>query len=79
MQITHTTPTRNSHAVPVRFFRSLSILLWFCTLLASAVLCSAQTWSDNFDDGNGNNRWSANAGVWQIGSPTIGPETDSAG
>jgi hypothetical protein len=25
-------------------------------------------WSDNFDDGNGNNRWAADAGVWQIGT-----------
>jgi hypothetical protein len=41
----------------------------------------AQTvlWSENFDDGNGNNRWYADEGVWQIGSPTIGPATNSAG
>jgi hypothetical protein len=41
----------------------------------------AQTvvWSENFDDGNGNNRWYADAGVWQMGSPTIGPATNSCG
>jgi regulation of enolase protein 1 (concanavalin A-like superfamily) len=43
----------------------------------------AQTvlWSDSFDDGNGNNLWYADMGVWQIGSPTIGigPGTNSAG
>ena len=41
----------------------------------------AQTvvWSENFDDGNGNSRWYADAGVWQMGSPTIGPATNSAG
>ena len=41
----------------------------------------AQTvlWSENFDDGNGNNRWYADAGFWQMGSPTIGPATNSAG
>ena len=35
----------------------------------------AQTiiWSENFDDGNGNNRWYADNGVWQIGTPTYGP------
>jgi hypothetical protein len=37
--------------------------------------CFAQTvvWSENFDDGNANARWSADFGVWQIGSPTTGP------
>jgi len=41
----------------------------------------AQTvvWSENFDDGNGNSRWYADSGVWQIGSPTVGPSTNSAG
>ena len=41
----------------------------------------AQTvvWSENFDDGNGNNRWYADAGIWQIGSPTFGPAANSAG
>jgi hypothetical protein len=41
----------------------------------------AQTvlWSENFDDGNGNNRWYADEGVWQVGSPTIGPATNSCG
>ena len=35
-------------------------------------------WSENFDDGNGNDRWAADS-VWQIGSPSIGPEVNSAG
>src|ERR1035441_9147667 len=41
----------------------------------------AQTvlWSENFDDGNGNNRWYADEGVWQVGSSTIGPATNSCG
>src|ERR1035441_3633849 len=41
----------------------------------------AQTvlWSENFDDGNGNNRWYADEGVWQVGSPTIGAPTNSCG
>ena len=44
-------------------------------------MARAQTvvWSENFDDGNGNSRWYADDGVWQIGSPTIGPETNSLG
>src|SRR5690348_10797333 len=43
--------------------------------LTITTLGRAQTiiWSENFDDGNGNNRWYADNGVWQIGSPTIGP------
>jgi hypothetical protein len=62
----------------MRLVTFLSIL----TALLSAVDASlAQTvlWSETFADGNGNSRWSADAGVWQIGSPTIGPETNSAG
>jgi len=49
--------------------------------LSILAVARAQTvlWSENFDDGNGNSRWYADAGVWQIGSPTIGPATNSAG
>ena len=36
-------------------------------------------WSENFDDGNADSRWYADNGVWQIGSPTVGPQTNSAG
>ena len=36
-------------------------------------------WSENFDDGNANSRWYADFGVWQIGSSTIGPGTNSLG
>src|ERR1035438_8760534 len=48
-------------------------------LAANGVLAGTVIWSENFDDGNGNNRWYADNGVWQIGSPTIGPATNSAG
>ncbi len=34
------------------------------------------TWSDNFDDTGASKRWTNN-GVWSIGSPTIGPATNS--
>jgi hypothetical protein len=41
----------------------------------------AQTvlWSENFDDGNGNNRWYADEGDWQVGSPSIGPAANTCG
>ena len=56
-------------------------LLFAAAWLAFAGPGRAQTvvWSENFDDGNGNNRWYADAGVWQIGSPTTGPTTNAAG
>lgn len=64
----------------------IPLTTWFMVLGVSmlvslASIASAQSvlWSENFDDGNGNNRWYADAGVWQIGSPTIGPSTNSAG
>jgi hypothetical protein len=64
---------RTSARIPILF-----VITAFLSLLG--VAC-AQTvvWSENFDDGNGNNRWYADNGVWQIGSPTIGPETNSLG
>ncbi len=36
-------------------------------------------WSEDFDDGNASDRWSADNGVWQIGSPAIGPQASSIG
>jgi hypothetical protein len=39
----------------------------------------ATVWSENFDDGNGDDRWGADQGVWKIGSPTVGPPTNAAG
>src|ERR1017187_3419684 len=56
----------------------LGVLTAWLSILGAA---RAQTviWSENFDDGNGDNRWAADAGVWQIGAPTIGPATNSAG
>jgi regulation of enolase protein 1 (concanavalin A-like superfamily) len=54
------------------------ILMWgvITACLSFLGVAHAQTvtnWSENFDDGNGNNRWYADNGVWQIGTPTIGP------
>ena len=60
----------------------LSLILWILSALClAASFGRAQTvlWSENFNDGNGYNRWYTDFGVWQIGSPTIGPETNSAG
>jgi hypothetical protein len=39
----------------------------------------ATVWSEDFDDGNADDRWGADQGVWQIGSPTVGPQTNAAG
>jgi hypothetical protein len=50
-----------------------------CLSIPGVTRAQTVLWSENFDDGNGNNRWAADAGVWQIGSPTIGPSTNSAG
>src|ERR1035438_8099373 len=53
------------------------LLLGAVTACLSLIgLARAQTvtnWSENFDDGNGNSRWYADDGVWQIGPPNIGP------
>jgi hypothetical protein len=56
----------------------LGTLLVFASF---AGLARAQTvlWSESFDDGNGNTRWYAENGVWQMGSPTIGPTVNAAG
>ncbi len=53
----------------------------FASCLSILGVAHAQTviWSENFDDGNGNNRWYADNGVWQIGPPSYGPATNSAG
>ena len=50
-----------------------------CLSLLGVARAETVVWSDNFDDGNGNNRWYADHGVWQIGSPTVGPQTNAAG
>ena len=44
-----------------------------CLSILGVARAETIVWSDNFDDGNGNNRWYADNGVWQIGTPTIGP------
>jgi hypothetical protein len=44
-----------------------------CLSILGVARAQPVLWSDNFDDGNGNNRWYADNGVWQIGTPTIGP------
>jgi hypothetical protein len=61
--------------------RILTLVIITTWQLIICLAAQAQTvlWSENFDDGNGNSRWYADAGVWQMGSPTIGPETNSAG
>jgi hypothetical protein len=53
----------------------------FAACISLLGLAHAQTviWSENFDDGNGNNRWYADNGVWQVGAPSYGPATNSAG
>jgi hypothetical protein len=52
-------------------------------VLALFATCSARAetdvWFENFGDGNGNERWYAQDGVWQIGSPTLGPSINSLG
>ena len=57
--------------------------LWLtlCVLLLASLGTRAETviWSDDFDDGLGDNRWAADAGQWQIGSPTVGPATNLLG
>jgi hypothetical protein len=57
------------------------ILGVFAACLSALGVLRAETvfWSENFDDGNANNRWYADNGVWQLGSPTVGPATNSAG
>ena len=77
--------TKNQDASPpphrcrtkIAWRAAVCLLVW----LGSTGVGFAQTvvWSENFDDGNGNNRWYADLGVWQIGSPTIGPARNSAG
>ena len=49
------------------------------SLLVHSILAQTILWQDNFDDANANDRWDADNGVWQIGSPTIGPQTNSNG
>src|ERR1035438_6540776 len=59
----------------------LTFVVTAMVILLAASRATAQTiiWQENFDDGNGNNRWYADAGEWQVGSPTIGPATNSCG
>ena len=72
--IKHT--TKNQGASPPAHSRpawrvAMCLLAW----LGFTGVGFAQTvvWSENFDDGNGDNRWYADFGVWQIGTPTVGP------
>lgn len=55
----------------------LTSLAWL--VLAVASLAETVVWQENFDDGKGDDRWAAGNGVWQIGSPTFGASTNSAG
>ena len=54
-------------------------LLAACLSILGVARAETVLWSDNFDDGNGNSRWYADNGVWQIGSPTVGPQTNAVG
>jgi hypothetical protein len=37
-------------------------------------------WQEQFDDGNADSRWMSDTGqLWQMGSPTVGPATNSLG
>src|ERR1043165_1415496 len=58
------------------------VILPVMLLLACAQKNNADetaVWFDNFEDGNGDSRWNAETGTWQIGSPTIGPNTNKLG
>src|ERR1035441_3282733 len=58
----------------------LALLALLALMLAGSVVrAETSIWQENFDDGNGDNRWYAEMGVWQIGSPTVGPRTNSLG
>ncbi|MGD0058865.1 MAG: choice-of-anchor J domain-containing protein, partial [Verrucomicrobiia bacterium] len=66
----------------MKMLNRVTVLAFVVSALFSAatgVLAQTVIWSENFDDGNGNNRWYADNGVWQIGTPSIGPATNSAG
>ncbi len=58
----------------------LAFVMTAMVILLAATRGTAQTvvWSDNFDDGHANERWSADAGVWQMGSPSAGMLTGGA-
>ena len=65
---------------PQKMNRSGNIFFCLCTLLLLAAgVGHAETffWSDNFET-NAGSRWTTNS-IWRIGSPTIGPSTNSAG
>jgi hypothetical protein len=49
------------------------------SLAVSRAAAETVVWSENFDDGLANNRWAADNGTWQIGSPTFGPTTNASG
>jgi len=50
-----------------------------CLSILGVARAQTVVWSENFDDGNADSRWYADTGVWLIGTPTIGPATNSAG
>jgi hypothetical protein len=53
----------------------VSLLLSAVCLLSLSGRAETVIWQESFDDGNGANRWYADYGVWQMGSPTVGPQT----
>lgn len=61
---------------PARCLALLALLLT-CHLTRAA---ETVIWQENFDDGLGDNPWFADGtGAWQMGSPTVGPQTNVFG
>jgi hypothetical protein len=58
----------------------LAILLLSALLFAdNSSRAQTNIWQESLDDGNGDSRWYPEMGVWQIGSPSVGPGTNSSG
>jgi hypothetical protein len=72
---------RTRFANPINGLYFLGRIIWLCALLSLSLPAIAQTvvWQDNFDDATPDDRWFAENGVWQIGSPTVGPVTNALG
>ncbi len=60
------------------FCRS-ALLCLVVSFLGFAASAETVVWQDKLDDANPDDRWFAENGVWQIGSPTNGPATNILG
>jgi hypothetical protein len=60
---------------------TIKILLGILLLVGTQKILATETvvWSDNFDSGIPDDRWYADQGAWQFGSPTVGPSTNVFG